>query len=77
MSTFAPCSLSSSAVARPIPRALPVTIATFSSRTPMPVKSPWLASYAAIAMAAFRRRGLYGFAPAVGEVDGSERATRS
>src|SRR3954447_26787325 len=35
MSTFAPCSLSSSAVARPMPRAEPVTIATLSSRTPM------------------------------------------
>src|SRR4051794_6755116 len=35
MSTLAPCSLSSSAVARPMPRAEPVTIATFPSRTPM------------------------------------------
>ena len=35
MITFAPCSLSSSAVARPMPRAEPVTIATLSSRTPM------------------------------------------
>src|SRR5918998_4362902 len=35
MSTFAPCSESSSAVARPMPRAEPVTIATLSSRTPM------------------------------------------
>src|SRR4051794_37333346 len=37
MTTFAPCSLSSSAVARPMPRAEPVTIATLSSRTPMAV----------------------------------------
>ena len=35
MITLAPCSLSSSAVARPMPRAEPVTIATLSSRTPM------------------------------------------
>ncbi len=35
MTTFAPCSESSSAVARPIPRADPVTIATLSSSTPM------------------------------------------
>src|SRR4051812_45695666 len=35
MRTLAPCSLSSSAVARPMPRAEPVTIATFPSRTPM------------------------------------------
>src|SRR5689334_20490135 len=35
MSTFAPCSERSSAVARPMPRAEPVTIATLSSRTPM------------------------------------------
>src|SRR3712207_1721324 len=35
MSTLAPCSASSSAVARPMPRADPVTIATLSSRTPM------------------------------------------
>ena len=35
MTTFAPCSESSSAVARPMPRADPVTIATLSSRTPM------------------------------------------
>src|SRR3954469_13328194 len=35
ISTFAPCELSSSAVARPMPRADPVTIATLSSRTPM------------------------------------------
>src|SRR5919107_2889081 len=35
MSTLAPCSESSSAVARPMPRADPVTIATLSSRTPM------------------------------------------
>src|SRR6188472_528615 len=33
--TLAPCSDSSSAVALPIPRALPVTIATLSSRTPI------------------------------------------
>src|SRR5919198_857192 len=33
--TLAPCSASSSAVALPIPPALPVTIATLSSRTPM------------------------------------------
>src|SRR4051812_35584240 len=37
MTTFAPCSLSNSAVARPMPRAEPVTIATLSSRTPMAV----------------------------------------
>src|SRR3954469_4243504 len=37
MRTFAPCELSSSAVARPIPRADPVTIATLSSRTPIRV----------------------------------------
>src|SRR5215217_399089 len=36
MSTRAPCSASSSAVARPIPRADPVTIAAFPSRTPIP-----------------------------------------
>src|SRR3954454_14630252 len=35
--TLAPCSDSSSAVALPMPRALPVTIATLSSRTPMHV----------------------------------------
>src|SRR5690242_17829781 len=35
ISTLAPCSESSSAVARPMPRAEPVTIATLSSRTPM------------------------------------------
>jgi hypothetical protein len=35
ISTFAPCSESSSAVARPMPRADPVTIATLPSRTPM------------------------------------------
>src|SRR3954451_1391238 len=35
MSTLAPCSESSSAVARPMPRADPVTIATLPSRTPM------------------------------------------
>src|SRR3712207_360811 len=35
MRTFAPCSESSSAVARPMPRADPVTIATLSSRIPM------------------------------------------
>src|SRR5205814_10671432 len=35
ISTLAPCSQSSSAVARPMPRAEPVTIATLSSRTPM------------------------------------------
>src|SRR5919107_121697 len=35
MSTLAPCSASSSAVARPMPRADPVTIATLSSRTPI------------------------------------------
>src|SRR5215207_9261538 len=35
MRTLAPCSESSSAVARPMPRAEPVTIATLSSRTPM------------------------------------------
>src|SRR4051812_38621894 len=35
MSTFAPCSESSSAVARPMPRAEPVTIATLSSSTPI------------------------------------------
>src|SRR5215217_4399295 len=35
ISTLAPCSDSSSAVARPMPRADPVTIATLSSRTPM------------------------------------------
>src|ERR687898_484073 len=35
ITTFAPCSASSSAVARPIPRADPVTIATLSSSTPM------------------------------------------
>src|SRR3954447_269488 len=35
MITLAPCSESSSAVARPMPRAEPVTIATLSSRTPM------------------------------------------
>jgi len=32
---LAPCSESSSAVARPMPRADPVTMATLSSRTPM------------------------------------------
>src|SRR3954471_18705302 len=37
MTTFAPCALNSSAVARPMPRAEPVTIATLSSRTPMAV----------------------------------------
>src|SRR4051812_21905431 len=37
MTTLAPWALSSSAVARPMPRAEPVTIATLSSRTPMPV----------------------------------------
>src|SRR3954447_9358733 len=37
MITLAPCSDSSSAVARPMPRAEPVTIATLSSRTPMAV----------------------------------------
>src|SRR4051812_13526021 len=36
MTTLAPCSDSSSAVARPMPRAEPVTIATLSSRTPIP-----------------------------------------
>src|SRR3954470_12711624 len=42
MTTFAPCSDRSSAVARPIPRAEPVTIATLSSRTPMARHdSPW------------------------------------
>src|SRR4051812_37989083 len=35
MSTLAPCSESSSAVARPMPRADPVTMATLPSRTPM------------------------------------------
>src|SRR3954470_7079299 len=35
MSTLAPCDDSSSAVARPMPRADPVTIATLSSSTPM------------------------------------------
>src|SRR5918994_594037 len=35
MTTFAPCEASSSAVARPMPRAEPVTMATLSSRTPM------------------------------------------
>src|SRR5215207_9077175 len=35
ITTFAPCSESSSAVARPIPRAEPVTIATLSSSTPI------------------------------------------
>src|SRR3954467_11947526 len=35
MTTLAPCSDSSSAVARPMPRAEPVTTATLSSRTPM------------------------------------------
>src|SRR5215213_2212212 len=42
MSTLAPCSQSSSAVARPMPRADPVTIATLPSRTPMssPVRDP-------------------------------------
>src|SRR5215212_2273030 len=38
ISTRAPCSASSSAVARPIPRADPVTIAAFPSRTP--IQSP-------------------------------------
>src|SRR3954469_20035885 len=38
MTTLAPWALSSSAVARPIPRAEPVTIATLSSRTP--IRSP-------------------------------------
>ena len=38
MTTLAPCSDSSSAVARPMPRAEPVTIATLSSRTPIPRK---------------------------------------
>src|SRR5215210_939213 len=38
MSTRAPCSASSSAVARPIPRADPVTIAAFPSSTP--IQSP-------------------------------------
>src|SRR3954451_158527 len=33
--TLAPCSARSSAVARPMPRAEPVTMATLSSRTPM------------------------------------------
>src|SRR3954469_24242679 len=33
--TFAPCEASNSAVARPMPRAEPVTIATLSSRTPI------------------------------------------
>src|SRR3954454_3261209 len=37
MSTLAPCSESNSAVARPMPRADPVTIATLPSRTPMDV----------------------------------------
>src|SRR3954452_15832723 len=40
MSTRAPCSVSSSAVARPIPRAEPVTIAAFPSSTPMRSQSP-------------------------------------
>src|SRR5918997_4852945 len=35
ITTFAPCSASSPAVARPIPRADPVTIATLSSSTPI------------------------------------------
>src|SRR3954466_4117686 len=35
MTTLAPCELSSSAVARPMPRADPVTIATLSSSTPI------------------------------------------
>src|SRR4051812_29291816 len=35
MTTLAPCSANSSAVARPMPRADPVTIATLSSRTPI------------------------------------------
>src|SRR5688572_22017742 len=39
ISTLAPCSLSSSAVARPMPRAEPVTIATLPSRTPMSASS--------------------------------------
>src|SRR4051794_10638041 len=38
ITTLAPCSASISAVARPMPRALPVTIATLSSRTP--IRSP-------------------------------------
>src|SRR3954447_26472274 len=37
ISTRAPCSASSSAVARPIPRADPVTIAAFPSSTPIQV----------------------------------------
>src|SRR5215218_6522658 len=40
ISTFAPCTPSSSAVARPMPRADPVTIATFPSSTPMGQSSP-------------------------------------
>src|SRR4051812_7260153 len=42
MSTRAPCSASSSAVARPIPRAEPVTIAAFPSSTPMRSQSPFV-----------------------------------
>src|SRR3954452_8296020 len=45
MTTFAPCSDSSSAVARPMPRAEPVTIATFSSRTPMAQDDSWCSDY--------------------------------
>src|SRR5665213_280453 len=40
--TWAPCATSSSAVARPIPRAEPVTIAVLPSSTPIAVASPCL-----------------------------------
>src|SRR4029077_5350190 len=41
MSTLAPCAASSSAVARPMPLAEPVTIADFPSSTPMALASPF------------------------------------
>src|ERR1017187_4944197 len=40
MRTCAPCEASSSAVARPIPRAEPVTIADLPSSTPIAFRSP-------------------------------------
>ena len=43
-STRAPCAASSSAVARPIPRAEPVTIATLPSSTPMACRRPFSGS---------------------------------
>src|SRR5918992_2533072 len=44
ISTRAPCSASSSAVARPIPRADPVTIAAFPSKTPIDFSLDWLSA---------------------------------